>query len=192
MKSKFYLFILIISILCLASDCGRDNIPTYYISYEMKKYIDFPVGSFWVYQDSVSNKIDSILLEKTNNEIISMNNYNYKYESIKQIHFSTYKDSLISSTIYTDCFENTNICFIYSGIGIYIGYVPLGNIFSNIKYVCLYDSIQINNVWYEKVKRFDDINNGNQFYWAPNIGLVKKNIIAQDKNWLLTYCYINN
>lgn len=75
---------------------------------------------------------------------------------------------------------------------IYIGDVPLGNIFSNIKYVCLYDSIQINNVWYEKVKRFDDINNGNQFYWAPNIGLVKKNIIAQDKNWLLTYCYINN
>ena len=30
----------------LASDCGRDNIPTYCISYEMKKYIDFPVGSF--------------------------------------------------------------------------------------------------------------------------------------------------
>lgn len=177
----------------VAADCGnKDDIPTYYISYEMKKYIDFPVGSFWIYQDSISNEVDSILLENTNNEIINKNNYDFKYESIEQRHFSTFEDSQIGNIIYIGCIKNTSICFIYSGIGLYIGDILIGNNFSNIKYVCLYDSIQINNIWYEKVKRFDDINNGNQFYWTPNIGLVKKNIIAQDKNWLLTHYQINN
>ena len=48
MKVTKILFLILAIICCIASDCDND-IPTYYMPQEFKDYVDFPVGSYWVY-----------------------------------------------------------------------------------------------------------------------------------------------
>jgi len=51
---------------------------------EFKDYVDFPVGSYWIYEDSVSGAVDSIYLFERNITIAQPSSGNYKWEKLIQ------------------------------------------------------------------------------------------------------------
>jgi len=201
MKTKFYLFILIISILCIASDCGRDNIPTYYMPQEFKDYVDFPVGSYWIYEDSVSGAVDSIYLFERNITIAQPSSGNYKWEKLIQRFQSvngTIDNNAIAVCIDPIIYHLWTSYFVYGNF-IYKKNMELGFEIEGTKYIKFYDSLKINNKWYTNIKCFTNKFNNNT-YWGEKTGIVRKEIktlyinnLSVDTNivWNLKSYHIN-
>jgi len=197
MKSKFYLFILIISILCLASSCKKK--PTYYMPQEFKDYVDFPVGSYWIYEDSVSGIKDSIYLYGRNLTIYECE-YNYcNYEKLEQNFYCLYWQQCSGISMVE---EIDPLIYTYIGpLGYYFGDCNVGTNVYNGEYLAYYDSLNINNKWYKEVKCFcrNNIgwNNDLIYYWAKDIGVIRKEEPTSPSSdtilvWNLKSYHINN
>ena len=62
---------------------------------EFKDYVDFPVGSYWVYEDSISGNIDSIYLIDYKTYIFDPQHTCYcYYEILEQNFYSSYNNHL--------------------------------------------------------------------------------------------------
>jgi hypothetical protein len=60
------------SLLLLSASCEREkpDPPTYYIPEEYKLYTEFHPGSYWIYEDSISGAIDSVVVTEYVEEIV--------------------------------------------------------------------------------------------------------------------------
>jgi hypothetical protein len=64
MKKKLT-FLICIGLLCLVSACRKKNNPMP-ISTDLIKYFDYKIGTYWIFRDSISGRIDSFCV--TNNQ----------------------------------------------------------------------------------------------------------------------------
>ena len=84
-KTINLIFISFLLIALVQSCCKKPKIPTYYMPQEFKDYVDFPVGSWWVYEDSVTKKLDTVslinsatdIIPKSKSTIIQIKKYNF-------------------------------------------------------------------------------------------------------------------
>jgi len=184
MKTKFPLFILIISILFLAADCNKK--PTYYMPQEFKDYVIYPVGSYWVYEDSISGNIDSIYLIDYKIYIFDTEHaYYFKYERLEQNFYSSYNNHLRARSWLT---TDDPSFYVYRGYGYY---TMRKN--GNIEYIINYDSLKILDEWYKNVYCvYNYANDKTYYYWVKHIGLIKKENVDSSENWLLKSYHINN
>ena len=183
MKSKFPLLILIISILFLASSCKKK--PTYYMPQEFKDYVDFPVGSYWVYEDSVSGIKDSIYLYGRNLTIYELNNFYCNCEKLEQNFYSSYNNHLRAQSW---LISDDPSFYVYRGYGYY---TMRKN--GNVEYIINYDSLKIIDEWYKNVYCiYNYANDKTYYYWVKYIGLIKKENADSSENWLLKSYHINN
>ena len=60
-------------IFAAVSSCHKNNVPNYPVDADLKAAFNFKVGSYWIYLDSISGRIDSfyVSLNITQNEFIS-------------------------------------------------------------------------------------------------------------------------
>ncbi len=183
MKTKFYLFILMISILFLASNCKKK--PTYYMPQEFKDYVDFPVGSYWVYEDSVSGIKDSIYLYGRNLTIYEPDNFYFKCEELEQNFYSSYNNELRA---YSCLLIDDPSFYEYCGYGYYTTKANW-----NVEYIINYDSLKILDEWFKNVYCiYTYAKNKIYYYWVKNIGVIKKENADSSENWLLKSYHINN
>jgi hypothetical protein len=152
---------------------------------EFKDYVDFPVGSYWVYEDSVSGIKDSIYLYQRNLTIYDFErNYCY-YEKLEQNFYSSYNNHLRAQS-WLDVDDPS--FYEYSGYG----YFTLRKNF-NVVYIINYDSLKILDEWYKNVHCiYNYPNNKIYYYWVKHIGLIKKENVDSSENWLLKSYHINN
>ncbi|MGB4665073.1 MAG: hypothetical protein WBH72_01995, partial [Bacteroidales bacterium] len=150
-----------------------------------KDYVDFPVGSYWVYEDSVSGIKDSIYLYQRNLTIYDFErNYCY-YEKLEQNFYSSYNNHLRAQS-WLDVDDPS--FYEYSGYG----YFTLRKNF-NVVYIINYDSLKILDEWYKNVHCiYNYPNNKIYYYWVKHIGLIKKENVDSSENWLLKSYHINN
>ena len=205
MKAKIYLFILIISILCIAADCTKEpkEYPTYYMSQEFKDYVLFPVGSFWVYQNTSSGIEDSIFLFKQEIKILEAapNERGFNCEVFKQNFYSSVNDTLIGVggilapgtpsvyNIYINNKWNTNYSFFApANIG------DIAPDYPNLKYINFYDTLNINGNNFYEIRVFENLkqynNQPKKFYYARNVGLIKIELF-DGTIWELKKYFIN-
>jgi len=183
MKSKFPLLILIISILFLASGCKKK--PTYYMPQEFKDYVDFPVGSYWIYEDSVSGIKDSIYLYGRNLTIYEFEQNYFNYERLEQNFYSSYNNHLRAQSC---LFSDDPSFYEYSGYGYYAMRKNW-----NVEYIIKYDSLKILDEWFKNVYCiYTYVDNKIYYYWVKHIGLIKKENADSSENWLLKSYHINN
>jgi len=52
----------LLSVIIMTASCQNEPIPTYYMPQEFKDYVDFPVGSYWIYEDSISGDVDTFTI----------------------------------------------------------------------------------------------------------------------------------
>ena len=155
------------------------------MQHEFKDYVDFPVGSYWVYEDSVSGIKDSIYLYQRNLTIYDFErNYCY-YEKLEQNFYSSYNNHLRAQS-WLDVDDPS--FYEYSGYG----YFTLRKNF-NVVYIINYDSLKILDEWYKNVHCiYNYPNNKIYYYWVKHIGLIKKENVDSSENWLLKSYHINN
>ncbi len=96
MKKLQHLFLFLVVVFSLSSclfdgeerkkkDPWDNGKPTYYLDDTIKKFTVFPVGSWWVYQDSASGGYDTISVQSSNIEIRVSNKTDFNFESCRMI-----------------------------------------------------------------------------------------------------------
>ncbi len=198
MKPKKILFLILAIICCIAADCDKEpkEKPIYYLDQEIKDYTLFPVGSYWIYEDSLSNDIDTVSIISQTIKIFAGGEEPFKYEYFKQnIVTSYYNDTLFGGGS-AWLLESEGFCE-YSETGWlrFISQKQVGYKFDELLYEIYYDSLFIINKWYKEVKVFtiltQDSSSLERCYFKKNIGIIKKEKY-DGKVWELLNYYINN
>lgn len=195
-KAILLMFILVLVLTTLS--CRKEK-PTYNMPQEFKDYVMFPEGSYWIYEDSITNNIDSISLYKTN-MLVKEDDHVYcncKYETITQEFYSSFSNNIFLRYIepFLADFENKYAYYLNSMSG-YIFIFPQSSFFDPFKYK-YFNSIIINNAIYESVHVFERKMQGEDIlihYFVKHIGIIKRKIITTNNDtivWELKNYHIN-
>lgn len=111
MKKLIVFFFLSSLILCLNCTKKKEEDKTAYLSQEFLSYIDFPIGSYWIYKDTAVGTIDSIYVIE--NQRIKKHDRNEKldYEtiSVHTVHHSKgFKDTIFGRGLSEPGFREGN------------------------------------------------------------------------------------
>ena len=92
MKTKPITILTSIFLLLFCFSCHKpDKTPKYYLPQDLKDYVMFPVGSYWVYKDSLSGATDSIVLTKQETYIEEPGHvWDFYWENLRQEFYSSY------------------------------------------------------------------------------------------------------
>ena len=152
------------------------------IDQESKDYCLFAEGSYWIYQDSATLEIDSVII---NNPI----RYDFFRSKVNGCICEEYRSSI---SFYSHGVEFCSIVFLTTGDAdhcilikdLYVIYHS-GDV-NEYPTMILFDkkdSYSINGVSYPSVKIFKDKSRYEQetiYYWAKNIGLIRTEIHKED------------
>jgi hypothetical protein len=178
MKTRIIL-LLLLGFLFILNSCKKpEELPTYYIPQEFKDYAVFPVGSYWVYKDSVSGVLDTVTLQEQTFSIVEQREFGYNYESLVQVYYYSMEDDLYRaynrfndiSFANWELYDIYNFHFICADIGYISG-------FGNASVESFFDTLIVNSVPYSNVfciKWPYYTAPKNYSYWSKNIGLIKK------------------
>ncbi|MBI4647995.1 MAG: hypothetical protein HY738_15770 [Bacteroidia bacterium] len=158
----------------IAYSCNKDRGPKCSsiarIPEEMKSYVMFPEGSYWIYRDSATGVFDSVILKRQEIEIVKYDEESNKcFEEIEQYFYYSFDNLYIRHRGTISSYHNL--------LGDYFN-GDIGDSLSNgLKYIALYDSFYINNTFYFEVKYFYNYSNTTRWnrrsYWVENIGIIK-------------------
>lgn len=227
---KQFLYILIISIsLTGCQQCKKDTItPKQYLNYvptaSIKPYAIFKTGTYWVYQDSATYKLDSVWVyhySETVDTVYYKDNTYYvcpvllyqtfssKYRSNNYVQFNTGGEFLYKlNTVIEGVVDSTGFvgdwikCFNPFTIGSDRGFYTSFDISVILNYYPTYNVLQqpYSSVYkYSHTKdcssyyfiSSQSYSNKTNTYYAPNIGLIRKEIPDSNKVWNLIRYHIN-
>ncbi len=197
MKTTKILILLLFAIQLLSS-CywqNKENIKeTKYIPEEMKPYIMFPEGSWWVYEDTINGLIDSFYLQKQTIEMEYVSEFQMEYERLRQEFFVNNYQNNISRANTSLAYYNSSIILQYRNYfgtyfsteyelseSIYFGYIH------HIDSISFYDKI------YNNIKVCSD--GSDSTFWCKDIGIVKYYVRYTDttqSSFILKKYNINN
>jgi len=189
MKPKKILFLILAIICCIAADCGKDNDkPTYYMPQDFKDYVMYPVGSYWVYEDSISGETDSIVLTKQETFIEKPGHvWGFYWENLRHEFYSSYYTQFSGGG---GIYSEYPLVYNYNGWGYYLSTENgLGSI-EDFEYF-YYDSLKIDEKWYYNIKYYYRKDAGISSFWALGIGIIRKeDTIINNKIWNLKSYHI--
>jgi len=74
----------------ICQSCIKKNLPDYYMDESFKSYVDFPKGSYWIYNEMNTNNRDSVFLFARKYFIVTNSRaYNYNYDEVDTKYFSS-------------------------------------------------------------------------------------------------------
>lgn len=169
-------------------DLGLEDLCTSnYLSVDFKEHTIFKVGSYWVYRDDENSRIDSIYLyDYTVSLDSACGSSEIGNQTFIITHFATDQESGATTFISKDtlkvffsAYERYNLYndidyinqpfFGFFGDGTYYEDPPSANFFFE-----LIDSQIINGEIFTNIIAYDHDSEDYTFYWARNVGLVKK------------------
>lgn len=134
-----------------------------YFSNDFKAYTIFPTGSYWVYQDTSSNVTDSVYLLYQNITLNDYCNATTEYEEILEQRF--YSSFFHDGSPYLSIWAHASTYYNQSQD------YPMGVFYENASDI---DTMTVNNVLYNDVKAIEISQGSVEFYWAKDIGLIRK------------------
>ncbi len=182
----------------------KKNLPDYYMDENFRSYVDFPKGSYWIYEETLTGgKSDSIyLFEREYSTDRSGKYVDYNYDRIDLKFFrSYYKDTMVAAG---GGGENTSLGFHYTedspyNVQYFSGAGGVKSIYDFTGYKTTYKdslaSYKVNAVDFKQVKVFEkQVKNYDRqpkiIYYAKNIGVIKKELFNGDV-WELKKYFIN-
>jgi len=198
MQNKIILFLIII----LTTFCSCKKRIVSDIFNTTKNYCEFNKNSYWIYQDSVSTVIDSVVLISNTKNLRENSDYNVNEKIIllEFEHFfndtsfitkskieSSYKGIQSTSNYYSGdfvLFDTNNFTSVYS-----IAF-SLQKITNSIELIggSIYEELILNNVTYKDVIVYNTSAEGNALvvYWSKEIGIIRYEIKDKTVNLI---CY---
>ncbi len=184
---------------CPSKKDKSEEKPTYYLNQMMKDYVIFPVGSWWVYEDSASGVLDTITVTYSNNKMVDRSNLDIIYEyQLINYNSSYYKTEILAGARggmnYTydesppPTFKPTIMFFSYpegDSLLLYSGYLIREKL----------NNLQIKDSAYNEVLKFTTTKFQHNLvpeftYYAPHVGLIRKQLFNATV-WNLKTYFIN-
>jgi hypothetical protein len=160
----------IVTILFFSCDGPYKNCPDHYFSEEFKSYTSFSSGSYWIYQDTLNNVVDSICL--MSGEIKFKEDCDYHGDPQEILNQSFYSSFFSPDEINISCEAAFPIYYENNWLGFFRDDLMIGESM-DFTYEAKFDSLLINEKFYKEVMVFTK-DNDFKYYWAKGIGLVKK------------------
>ncbi|MBK7854262.1 MAG: hypothetical protein IPJ79_04560 [Bacteroidetes bacterium] len=210
LKNFSLLLLLSLFISCCKDDdngSGADS-KTIRIPQEVKDYMQFKTGTWWLYEDSVSLATDCVYVTlhsqgfdttyengriKQIYEYFSWSchntfeNFNHRYY-VHQSWSTVNPSTKVFYNKYDNIHSTTMIIFLYP----FVYNVPYASGFSsydttvcNINHIDFYvDSIHFTNVIEETFWKYDyELENDTKFFIAKHFGIVRRNIVGRNRFW---------
>lgn len=205
MKNIALIFLVFCSALSLQSSCQKDE-PSKLIENDTTflSYWYFPKDSYWIYKDSVTNELDTFVVEST--DIQEQNDHNSSNKF--QFHvFRILNQGVVKTQVGRPIYFGDNTYYysldqrwgtISSGGSavrlFYDKYNRISNLGNTLFYVNHFDSILIGNQHYFNVIHIYNVGQSNgdsvrHEYYAKNIGIVKR-IYESNHVWELKEYFI--
>ena len=169
----------------------------HYFNEEIKTYVFMPVGSWWVYEDSATNELDTVTLISSENRFTNDNIEDYEVQNF--VYNSTFNKNQIwgGAAAADNSYEDSYLS---------LGFLTSVNFHAYKKDTIILlkgeliadriDSLTIEDNVYTEVKKFSKTKHTYNLipevtYYAPNVGLIRKELFNGDV-WNLKEYYINN
>jgi hypothetical protein len=200
----------LLSLLMLVFSCReKPDPPTYYIPDAYKSYIAFQLGSYWVYEDSVSGALDSVVVDQYKHDFSPYYEdldapdevlYYNEYFSVVTFSFFTSKKHTLNSFNVCDHPTEGSSCYMttralnttsetaYIHIAQYnfkLGRVNSGD----DETVAIYPSYMMDSSIYETVVKtyiptdYTEEGYHSYYYFAKNAGIIRKEIQTSWGTW---------
>ena len=170
-KMKHLIFLLIFISGCI--DPYNHEIVDHSLSQEIKDYTVFPIGSNWVYFDSLSGIEDSIYITNLEQHYFQRAEDFNRYEHYFSSCYSSFQNTTFSRAAMVMDGQDNSVYF-DNNIIKFVSNLPLGLNGEGIYYHAFFDSIFIRNSIYHEVKVFYQPLDTSYYYFAKNIGLIKE------------------
>ena len=190
--NRSIILLFLAALICIASNCKKnEKIPTYYMTQDFKDYVVFPIGSYWVYEDSISNAVvDSLYLFNFHIRMQKNSKLKCIVEEMIQYFYSSQNSNVTAFTFRSDEYYE------YYGNGYYFDITinpTIGFTGASGQYYANFDSLKILDVWYKDViciKKYGVCELYN--YWVKHIGIVKienrtNNTVLKLKNYHINH-----
>lgn len=201
MKNIALIFLVFCSVLSLQSSCQKDE-PSKLIENDTTflSYWFFPKDSYWIYRDSVTNELDTFLVESTDiqerNDRYSPNKF--QFHVFRNLNKGVIKTQVGRPTYY----DESSYYYVLDqswGVGsavrlFYDKYNRISNLGNTLFYVNHFDSILIGSQQYYDVIHIYNVGQSNgdsvrHEYYAKNIGIIKR-IYESNHVWVLKEYFI--
>jgi|GEM_PF-1592797 len=196
-SSLFLIGILMIGLLSLSACDETDGLPIVNSSETFKAYVDFPVNSYWVFQDTADGFIDSVSMVHREVKYVG-DDEEYgpcNRETIKTRHYRGWYEDIFYGNIAGNCFDEFE--FYSTGGRTYFfdgPNVSIGTQYNGATYTAYMDSVEIQGSTYKEVKVFtleewttDQVPYPRKVYFAKDIGIIYREM-ADNRVWeLLRY-----
>lgn len=196
--------------------CKKDNeVKTYYVPQDIKNYAYFKTGTWWVYEEELTNKRDCVLIVSNNGGYDEFDGKSGPPKGIFE-YFNCTAHSYLNGYDYTDDCNPTwtkdGRSIVFRGKskpGDYVGStILLFNKFiigsrmypytqtGEVTLTAGTDSLLLKGEYYHKVHIFNDSKNSTEedsptnFFVARNIGIIRKEIMLVNENWNLVSYHI--
>ncbi len=190
------------------SSCNSKNLPDYYMNDNFRSYVDFPKGSYWIYEETLTGgKSDSMYLYEREYSTDRSGKYvDYHYDWINLKFFRSYYRDTLKGTSKLDVFIKKGYYYaenpsIYSDVNVQY-FTEIGGINfsydypgSKILYKDSLESYKVIGVDYKQVKVFENLIKRYEkqpkiIYYAKNVGVIKKELFNGEV-WELKKYFIN-
>lgn len=198
MKTKISILLFIIFGIFIMSSCEEER-TVYTLDQEIKDYTYFPVNSYWVYLDSVSNELDTCRIIGSEIKKYASDDDSYDYEYFSEFVYSTYKKANFLFIGTSEFYPKYQTCVLNK-----YGYGPMffsnkfkGFNYNNLYYVEDLDSLAVGQRWYKNIKVFKYMKNPvdtadyEKYYFVRRIGMIKKYNNKEQVEWDLIDFYLN-
>lgn len=187
-----FITVLTVFLLLVFSNCKRQpkESDIIHLPQEIYDYVMFPVGSYWVYQDSISGVKDSLSLDFQQVIEKQTSNLDAYYDRLEQTFTSS-----IRGNIYSSAYLSVKDPAVYeycNSIGSFSA--PTENVIMLGGNVSSSDSLTINNITFFNIKMFTS-GNGSvtvRSFWAYHIGLIRYENSEDTTVYNIVNYYINN
>jgi hypothetical protein len=173
--TKMLYFFLLLPVFYFTGCCS--NPVRYVVSNDLKRYFDFPEGSYWIYKNYNNYDTLKVLGRKTINEAYDIENCDEK-ENIVRNYYSSYLDTIFET--YTVCIGKQSYFKEYAH---YFTSIPSDS--SDHKYVIVNDYTQ---------KTIANLKIGNQNYTDIRVQVLDTMILGNsvNKNWTIEGYYVKD
>jgi hypothetical protein len=199
MKAKISILLFVIFTVFIMLGCKEER-TVYTLDQEIKDYTYFPVNSYWIYIDSVSEELDTCRIIGSELKKYASDDDSYDYEYFSEFVYSTNKMANLLFIGTSEFYPKYQTCVLnqYGSGPKFFSSKPKGFNYNNLYYEENLDSLAVGQRWYKNIKVFKYMKNPadtadyERYYFVRRIGMIKKYNNKDQVEWDLIDFYLSN
>lgn len=199
MKTKISILLFVIFTGLIMVSCEEER-TVYTLDQEIKDYTYFPINSYWIYMDTISQEIDTCRVIGSEIKKYASDDDSYDYEYFSEFVYSSNRKANLLFIGTSEFYPKYQTCVLNKyGYGpMFFSSKPKGFNYNNLYYEKNLDSLAVGMRWYKNIKVYKYMKNPadtadyERYYFVRRIGLIRKDLNKDQQGWELIDFYLSN